>query len=114
MNENQLYDIEQTHKDFEAFDTTAAGDRHARLSAADVPALVAEVRKLTAELAEVKQRSIAGMKRRGLCEREVIDAAKAWRQLIIGDREYRSLTLDPTAMALTDAVDALADAETSR
>lgn len=52
MNENDLYDIEQTHKDFEAFQSTVDGASYAARSAADVPALLAEVKRLRRQLAE--------------------------------------------------------------
>lgn len=54
ISENDLFNIEDRAKDLGAFSSTAAGPYYAGQSAADVPALVAEVRRLNAELAEMQ------------------------------------------------------------
>jgi hypothetical protein len=105
--------IEFDLDDYDTLEDAVEAWRRAQAAAAGLNGM-AELERLRAELVEAKQRRIGEMKRRLAGEREVIDAAKAWRELIIGDREYRSLTLDPVNMALADAVDALADSEAGR
>lgn len=96
-----------TLKNSESLDTVALAAVRAELTQT-----AAELDRVTAELATVNSfnEMLTGEIKKVL---PVVEAAKAWRARIIGDREYRTMALDQIACALVDAVDALAGLEST-